>query len=117
MKRTVLIAAVTALFVAPAFADSIVIAPEVQTQFKEFVVKEKVKPVTIEEAVEIGATLPETVVLEPVPDVIIEANPDFRSYQYAYLGDEIVLVDPDTRAGTANHRAGSGPEALIWFRG
>jgi len=98
MKRIVLAAAMAALVLGPALAATIQITPEVQTQFRQYVVKEKVKPATIQEKVAVGTTLPATVTLAPVPDVIVQANPEFKTYQYAYIGNEIVLVDPNTRA-------------------
>jgi len=95
--RKVILATAAALLVSPAFAATIVVTPEVQTQFRDYVVKQHVKPLTLQGKVAVGAVLPGTVSLEPVPDVIIQANPDFKTYQYAYVGDQIVLVEPQTR--------------------
>jgi hypothetical protein len=96
MKRVV-IATVAALLISPAFAATIQVTPEIQTQFKQYVIKQKVKPVTMQEKVVVGTALPATVMLEPVPDVIVQTNPDFKTYEYAYVGNENVLVEPKTR--------------------
>ena len=96
MKRMA-VAAAAAMLAYPAFAATIQITPEVSTQFRQYVVKQHVKPVTIQEKVVVGSPLPATVTLEPVPDVIVQANPDFKTYEYAYVGDQIVLVEPQTR--------------------
>ena len=96
MKKVV-VAAIAAFLVSPAFAAMIQVTPEIQTQFKQYVVKQHVKPMTIKEKVVVGTAMPETVALEPVPEVIVQANPDFKTYEYAYVGNEIVLVEPKTR--------------------
>ena len=98
MKRVVL-AGATAMAVvlsSQAFAQSVSveIAPEQRTRIKEYVVKEKVKPVTVKERVTVGATLPADVELAPVPS---EWGPDFGRYRYVYTNDNVVLVEPSSR--------------------
>ena len=98
MKPT-LIAGVTALAVvtsSQAFAQSAVveIAPEQRARIKEYVVKERVRPVTIEERVTVGATLPAEVQLAPVPPAW---GPTFTQYRYVYTDDRVVLVEPSSR--------------------
>ena len=71
MNRS-LIAVTTALtigFAASALAQSAVvtIAPEQRTTIKQYVVKEKVKPITVKERISVGATLPGDVELQTVP--------------------------------------------------
>src|SRR5687767_7452682 len=72
MKRA-LLAGLTAVAVfagtqafAQAVSATIDMAPEQRTKIKEYVVKEKVAPVTIKERVSVGATLPATVQLRSV---------------------------------------------------
>jgi hypothetical protein len=98
MKPT-LIAGIAALVVvtgSEAFAQSAVveIAPEQRTRIKEYVVKERVRPVTIEDRVTVGATLPAEVQLTPVPPVW---GPTFVKYRYIYTDDRVVLVEPSSR--------------------
>jgi hypothetical protein len=98
MKPT-LIAGVAALVMmtsSQAFAQSAVveIAPEQRARIKEYVVKERVRPVTIQERVTVGATLPAEVQLAPVPPAW---GPTFTNYRYIYTDDRIVLVEPSSR--------------------
>lgn len=44
----------------------------------------------------IGYDLPRQVRLYPVPVEIIEIAPIYRDYRYAYIDDEICIVDPET---------------------
>jgi hypothetical protein len=58
--------------------------PEVRT----YVTSNPVEPVYLEGEVVVGARLPETVVLRPVPDY---------EYRYVYVNRQPVLVEPATR--------------------
>ena len=98
MKR-ILLAGVTALALAASgqvFAQTatIQIAPEQRTMIKEYVVKEKVKPVTISERVTVGATLPATVQLQAVPAAW---GPSVSKFRYVYHDNNVVLVEPSSR--------------------
>ncbi|ESR23244.1 DUF1236 domain-containing protein [Lutibaculum baratangense] len=53
-----------------------------------YVTRNRVEPVVIERQVEVGVALPDRVVLHRVPDY---------EYQYTYVNDRPVLVDPGTR--------------------
>jgi len=44
-----------------------------------------------------GVTLPEDIVLEDVPDTVITEVPAIREYRYVVIGNEIGLVEPQTR--------------------
>jgi Protein of unknown function (DUF1236) len=98
MKRS-LVAGVTALtfvLAGQAFAQSVAveIAPEQRTRIKEYVVKEKVRPVTVKERISVGATLPADVELRPVPG---DWGPAVSKYRYVYSDDHVYFVDPGTR--------------------
>jgi Protein of unknown function (DUF1236) len=98
MNRS-LIAATTALtigFAASALAQSAVvtIAPEQRTTIKQYVVKEKVKPITVKERISVGATLPGDVELQTVPSAW---GPTVSKYRYVYSNDNVYLVEPDSR--------------------
>jgi hypothetical protein len=73
---------------------TIEIAPEQRTRIKEYVVKEKVKPVTVKERVTVGATLPADVELVAVPDTW---GPSVSKYRYVYSDNHVVLVEPSSR--------------------
>jgi hypothetical protein len=70
------------------------VAPPVRTTIKEYVVKEKVKPVTIKEQVAVGTPLPVGVSLLPVPTAW---GPTLTKYNYVYHDNHVVLVEPATR--------------------
>jgi SH3-like domain-containing protein len=57
-------------------------------EVRTYVTSHQLRPVRIDGDVVVGSTLPETVVLEPVPD--------YR-YEYVYVNDRPMLVEPGTR--------------------
>jgi hypothetical protein len=48
--------------------------------------------------VDVGARLPRDVELLPLPPDVVEFAPEYRGYDYFVANDEIVFVDPGTRA-------------------
>jgi hypothetical protein len=48
--------------------------------------------------VKVGAVVPRTVRVSPVPQTIVEIEPAWRGFMYFVRGDEIVIVDPHTLA-------------------
>ena len=98
MKR-ILLASATALAVvlggqALAQSTTVEIAPEQRTKIKEYVVKERVSPVTIQDRVTVGATLPANVELRTVPS---DWGPSVSRYRYVYHDNRVVLVEPSSR--------------------
>ena len=95
MKKIVL-AGMTAMLLAgtAAIAQTVVIEPQQRTLIKEYVVKEKVKPVTIKERIAVGATLPADVELVAVPETW---GASVKPYRYVYWDNRVVLVDPPSR--------------------
>lgn len=95
------ILATTALAVALAWSGAalaqdvtVEIAPEKQTVIKEYVVKEKVAPVTIEGEIVVGRELPDSVTFQDVPE---DWGDDLTKYKYVYISDKVVFVDPENR--------------------
>ena len=70
------------------------VAPEERTRIKEYVVQEKVAPVTIKERVSVGAKLPADVELRTVPTTW---GPSYSKYRYIYSDSHVYLVEPSTR--------------------
>jgi Protein of unknown function (DUF1236) len=95
MKRLLVTGAVVAALVASsqAIAQTILIEPEQRTRIKEYVVKERVKPVTVRERVTVGATVPAEVELAPVPPAWGVAP----NHRFFYWDDRVVLVEPSGR--------------------
>jgi hypothetical protein len=46
--------------------------------------------------VNVGARVPRTVRLYPLPIDIVEITPEYRGYDYVLVGDEILIIDPNT---------------------
>lgn len=44
-----------------------------------------------------GATLPQDVEIMEVPEAVISEMPELRTYRYVVIGDEVALVEPETR--------------------
>ena len=75
-------------------AETVVIAPEQRTIIKEYVVKEKVAPVRVQERIGVGVRLPADVELRTVPPAW---GPTFSKYRYVYSDDRVYLVEPSNR--------------------
>jgi len=45
----------------------------------------------------IGMDLPDTVELRPLPDVVVQRNPDLRGHRYFVYEDDVVIVEPQSR--------------------
>jgi Protein of unknown function (DUF1236) len=69
-------------------------APEQRTRIKEYVVNERVAPVTVRERISVGATLPADVELRAVPS---DWGPSVSRYRYVYADDHVYFVEPSSR--------------------
>jgi hypothetical protein len=99
MKRSILgLVTATALVASSAtFAQTstqITIGQPERTKIKEYVVKEKVKPVTLKEKVTVGATLPADVEIRTAP---ADWGTSVSKYSYVYTDNHVVLVEPSSR--------------------
>jgi Protein of unknown function (DUF1236) len=48
--------------------------------------------------VSVGATVPRSVHVEVLPEDVVEIVPQYEGFDYIIVGDEILIVDPDTLA-------------------
>ncbi|TGQ34661.1 MULTISPECIES: DUF1236 domain-containing protein [unclassified Mesorhizobium] len=72
-----------------ATADQVIVTPEQQTIVREYVHKHPLASINLLGVeLNVGSTLPDTVELQPIPDV---------EYRYVVVGDHAVLVEPRTR--------------------
>jgi hypothetical protein len=106
MKHTLLAALTVVALASPAFAQTtittqapsagttITIAPEQRTRIKQYVVQQKVRPVTVKERVTVGAVLPPDVEFAAVPS---DWGPELSHYRYVYTDNHVVLVEPSSR--------------------
>ena len=72
----------------------ITFAPEQRTRIKEYVVKERVAPVTVRERLAVGAKLPADVELRSVP---ADWGPSVSKYRYIYSDNRVYFVEPSSR--------------------
>jgi Spy/CpxP family protein refolding chaperone len=76
---------------------SIDLSAEQRTQVREIIVESNVQPVNVDLQVSIGAVVPTTVTLHPLPPRIVEIVPAYESYRYFVLANgQIVIVEPAT---------------------
>jgi hypothetical protein len=96
--QTIAAAGIALAVASPALAQTVgvgvTVAPEERTRIKEYVVKEKVAPVTIKERVSVGAKLPADVELRTVPSAW---GPTYSKYRYVYSDNRVYLVEPSSR--------------------
>jgi Protein of unknown function (DUF1236) len=77
--------------------DTWTVRPEERTVIHDYVVKERIRPVQVQEDVTVGAPVPQGVELAPVPQEIYTSVPESRRYEYFDWNGRVVFVDPDTR--------------------
>jgi hypothetical protein len=75
-------------------AVAVEVVPEQRTVIREYVVKQNVRPITIQGEVRVGSSLPADVQLVEVPTVW---GPALTRYRYVYWNNQVVLVDPSSR--------------------
>ena len=96
MRRISVAIAAASMLIAPAvLADELIIDEGVGPEFHTYVEKEKVR--TYDGDIVVGADLPDTYELAPVPEVIITKYPKLKSYRYVRVGKRIAIVSPSTR--------------------
>lgn len=74
---------------------SVEITTEEKTTIQQTIVQQNVEPVDIDVRVSVGATVPQTVELHPLPPRIVEIVPEYRGYRYILLADgRILIIEP-----------------------
>jgi hypothetical protein len=96
MKLVAGITALTLLAGGQALAQAVTVdlSPEQRTTIKQYVVKERVAPVTVKERISVGATLPADVELRSVPGTW---GPSVTKYRYVYSDNRVYFVEPSSR--------------------
>lgn len=106
MKKLLMIAAAAWVLATAATAQTTVttttgvgpgaiqIEPQYRTKIKSYVTEKRVRPVTTQEQIVVGAKVPTSVELEAVP---ADWGPSVSKYRYVYSHDRVMLVDPGTR--------------------
>lgn len=73
------------------------IPAEKRTQITTTIRQTNVRPVTnVNFNIRVGSAVPRTVTLNPLPAAVIEIYPDWRGYRFILVGNDILVIDPDT---------------------
>ncbi len=81
-----------------AAASSAKLTTEQRTKITTVIKKHKVEPAHLNISVRVGVHIPEHVHYYPLPAEVVTVYPEWRGYDYILVGDQIVIIDPDTRA-------------------
>ena len=79
-----------------AAAGSAKLSTEQRTKITTIIRGHKVAPAHLNIAVRVGARVPENVHFYPLPAEVVDIYPEWRGYDYILVGDEIVVIDPQT---------------------
>jgi len=78
-------------------AKSVKLSTEQRTKIRTTLINTKVERVTnVNFSIRVGARVPRTVHFYPLPIEIVEIVPEYRDYVYIIVGDEILIIDPNT---------------------
>jgi hypothetical protein len=83
---------------AAAGGSNVTLNTEQKTKIRETVINSSSAPraTNVNISLSVGTTVPTSVRIAPVPSVLVEINPGWRSYEYFVVNDEIIIVDPRT---------------------
>lgn len=78
-------------------ASSVALSPDQETRVHEIVTGSNVHRVdNVNFSLAVGTVVPRTVHLYPVPESIVEIIPQYRGFDYIVVGNDLVIIDPDT---------------------
>lgn len=70
---------------------------EQRTKISTTIKQSNVRPVTnVNFNVSVGTVVPRSVTLHALPATVVEVYPQWRPYRFILVGDEIVIIEPDT---------------------
>jgi hypothetical protein len=76
---------------------SVQLTTEQRSKIRTTLVNSKVGRVNnVNFSIRVGARVPRTVHFYPLPVEIVEIVPEYRDYDYIIVGDEILIIDPNT---------------------
>jgi hypothetical protein len=77
--------------------QSVSISNRQETSIRQAFARENVRRTTnVNFNISVGATIPRSVTLYPVPSSIVQIVPQYRGYRYIAVEDEIIIVHPQT---------------------
>jgi hypothetical protein len=65
---------------------------KITTIFKEH----RVEPARLNVSIRVGTRIPGSVHLYPIPTQVVEVYPEWRGYDYIFVGDQILVISPRT---------------------
>jgi hypothetical protein len=73
------------------------LSTEQRTQITSAIKETRVQPVTnVNFSVSVGTRVPRDVTFHTLPPRVVTIYPEWRSYKYILVKEQIVIVDPDT---------------------
>jgi hypothetical protein len=79
-----------------AAAGSAKLSSEQRTKITTAIKNQNVKPVHVNFSINVGTRVPPTVHYYPLPAEVVTIYPEWRGYNYILVGDQILVIDPDT---------------------
>jgi Protein of unknown function (DUF1236) len=72
------------------------LSTEQRTKIRETVIRSSNAPrvTNVNFSISVGTTVPRTVRFAPLPPILVEVYPDWRSYEYFIVQEQIVIVEP-----------------------
>ena len=68
-----------------------------RSEFRQSITRTNVRAVNnVNFSVNVGTAIPRSVSLHPLPPAILSVVPAYRGLQFILVGDDIVIIDPDT---------------------
>ena len=77
-----------------AAAGAAKLTTEQRTKITSIIHEHRTPSVHLNVSVSVGTRIPATVHLYPLPVEVINIYPEWRGYDYVYVGDEILVIDP-----------------------
>jgi hypothetical protein len=74
------------------------LSAEQRTRISSIIRRNKVAPAHLNVSVAVGTRIPPSVHLYPLPVDVVDIYPEWRGYDYIMVGDEILVIDPDSYA-------------------
>lgn len=77
-----------------AAAGSAKLSTEQRTKISTVFKQHRVTPTHLNVSVRVGTRVPDSVHFYPIPEEVVVIYPEWRGYDYIYVGDQIVVIDP-----------------------
>ena len=86
-----------------------------QTRVRETVLKQRGGRITnVNFSITVGTRVPRSVQLAVLPAAVIEVVPEYRSYRYVVVRDDIVIIDPGTTRSSTSCRDAARRRRWRW---